>query len=149
MVREQHQPTHDHRSQGEQLRPLQAVHRCIRARGKDVPVRAVEGVEGLRAGFVNHVPALHGLMAIGIRVRRVAISSPPRDIQTAPTVTARGTFQPYHRLRQPRPAPACCRIDRAMGNEALLPMLFMLYGPDRRFSHALRRWFFMTTPHRC
>jgi hypothetical protein len=101
MVREPHQPMHDHRSQGEQLRPLQAVHRCVRPRGKDVLVRAVEGFEGLRARCVKHVPALHGLLASGMRARRLTIISLPRGIQTAPTVTASGTFQPYHRPRHP------------------------------------------------
>jgi hypothetical protein len=67
MLREQHQLIHDHRTQSEQLRALQALHRHLDPPFKDALVQAVEGCDGVRAQCVKHVPDLHAPIVMGRR----------------------------------------------------------------------------------
>jgi hypothetical protein len=67
MLIQPHQLIDDHRSQGEQLRPPQALHRTLHPLLKDTFVQAVDGFDGLPAQFVKHFSHLHALIAMEIR----------------------------------------------------------------------------------
>ncbi len=68
MLIAQHELIHDHRTQGEQLRALQALNRAFHPALKDVllQAQAVEGFDGLRAQLMKHFPDRDVAIPMGI-----------------------------------------------------------------------------------